>query len=404
MGLDGSTQRTLAFDALQEGILASAPLGAQPRLDVIADQIVWGRSPARLDLAGGWSDTPPYCIQTGGRVVNLAVNLNGQPPLQVFARSAPRPVIVLKSIDHGTTEEISSFDQLDQLSTLGSAFSIPRAALSLAGFHPRFNTEGHRTLAEQLEAFGGGLEISLLAAIPQGSGLGTSSILAATVLGVLSDFCRLAWTREDICHRALVVEQLLTTGGGWQDQCGGVYPGVKVLETPPGWQETVGVRWLPDLAFTQPESREQWLLYYTGITRVAKTILAEIVTGMFLNEGRRLAILDDIKAQAQAAADALQKNDRAEVGRVVAGSWQLNKALDAGTTSPEIEALVARIDDLCWGYKLLGAGGGGYLLMCAKDAEAARRIQHTLALAPPNPKARFVKMSLSTDGFQLTRS
>jgi len=50
------------------------------------DQIVWARAPVRLDLAGGWTDTPPYTLRHGGRVVNLAVDLNGQPPIQVFCR------------------------------------------------------------------------------------------------------------------------------------------------------------------------------------------------------------------------------------------------------------------------------------------------------------------------------
>ena len=100
--------------------------------------------------------------------------------------------------------------------------SIPKAALTLAGFLPGFAEERYDTLQEQLEDFGCGMEITLLSAIPAGSGLGTSSILAATVLGALSDFCGLGWDKSTICNRTLVLEQLLTTGGGWQDQYLGV--------------------------------------------------------------------------------------------------------------------------------------------------------------------------------------
>jgi len=403
-GQDPSGFEARAFRDLRETLIGTVPLTAQPRLDVYTDQIVWARSPARLDLAGGWSDTPPYCIQSGGRVVNLAVDLNGQPPLQVFIRLCDEPQIVLRSIDNGVSEWITEYAQLDQLASLGSAFSIPRAALALAGFHPRFNGSGHHTLKDQLSDFGGGIELSLLSAIPKGSGLGTSSILAATILGALSDFCQLGWSKEVIGHRTLVLEQLLTSGGGWQDQFGGLFPGLKLLESEPGYQEQVSVRWLPDLVFTRPETRDHWLLYYTGITRVAKTILAEIVAGMFLNEGARLAIVDDLKAHALATADALQKRDLDEVGRMVGRSWELNKALDAGTTGPEIESIVSRISDWVRGLKLLGAGGGGYLLICAKDPQAARLIQDDLTRNPPNAKARFVQMSVSADGFQLSRS
>jgi galactokinase/mevalonate kinase-like predicted kinase len=53
---------------------------------VLSDQVVWSRSPVRLDLAVGWTDTPPFCFLNGGSVINLAVELNGQPPIQVFLR------------------------------------------------------------------------------------------------------------------------------------------------------------------------------------------------------------------------------------------------------------------------------------------------------------------------------
>ncbi|MGV2541637.1 bifunctional fucokinase/L-fucose-1-P-guanylyltransferase, partial [Bacillus pumilus] len=94
-----------------------------------------------------------------------------------------------------------------------------------------------------------------LAAIPAGSGLGTSSVLAATVLGALSDFCALGWDKQTIGRRTLELEQMLTTGGGWQDQFGGLLHGVKLLQTQPGFEQTPSVRWLPDGLFTQPEYR-----------------------------------------------------------------------------------------------------------------------------------------------------
>lgn len=80
-------------------------------------------------------------------------------------------------------------DVADDYVRMGSPFSIPKAALGLCGFLPEFTAEGFDSLHEQLEAFGGGLELTLLATIPAGSGLRTSSLLASTVLGALNDFC-----------------------------------------------------------------------------------------------------------------------------------------------------------------------------------------------------------------------
>ena len=254
-----------------------------PRLSVYPDQIVWSRSPVRIDLAGGWTDTPPYCLMEGGSVVNIAIELNGQPPLQTYVKPCRDLHIVLRSIDLGAVEVIETFEQLAEYNKVGSPFSIPKAALALAGFLPAFCAENYKTLHDQLEAFGSGIELTLLSAIPAGSGLGTSSILASTVLGAVSDFCSLAWDKNEIGRRTLVLEQLLTTGGGWQDQFGGVLGGVKLLQTQRGFDQNPLVRWLPDSLFTQPEYAQCHLLYYTGITRTAKTILAEIVRRMFLN-------------------------------------------------------------------------------------------------------------------------
>ena len=197
----------------------------------MSDQIVWGRSPVRIDLAGGWTDTPPYSLYAGGAVVNIAIELNGQQPLQVYVKPSADYRIVLRSIDLGASEIVEDFERLASYHTVGSPFSIPKAALTLAGFRPRTSSD---TLQEFLHDFGSGLEITLLSAIPAGSGLGTSSILAATVLGALSEFCGIGWDAGEISHRTLALEQLLTTGGGWQDQYGGVLGGVKLLRTDEG--------------------------------------------------------------------------------------------------------------------------------------------------------------------------
>ncbi len=210
-------------------------------------------------------------------------------PLQVYVKPCRERHIVMRSIDLGAMEVVRTYDELAAFNKVGSPFSIPKAALVLAGFHPDFSAEVHASLEAQLEAFGAGIEITLLSAIPAGSGLGTSSILASTVLGAVNDFCGLGWDRYETGNRTLVLEQLLTTGGGWQDQYGGILQGVKLLQTQPGACQQPLVRWLPDYVFTAPEYRKCHLLYYTGITRTAKNILAEIVKGMFLNETGRLS-------------------------------------------------------------------------------------------------------------------
>lgn len=402
---DGAACEKKAFSLLREGLTSDVLSCRQlPVMDVYADQIVWGRSPVRIDIAGGWTDTPPYCLTNGGSVVNLAIELNGQPPLQTYVKPCRDYKIILRSIDLGASEEVRTYEELADFARVGSPFSIPKAALCLAGFLPRFSMCDKATLEEQLREFGCGIEVTLLSAIPAGSGLGTSSILAATVLGAVSDFCGLKWDKNEICKRTLVLEQLLTTGGGWQDQYGGVLHGIKLLRTGCGFEQTPEIRWMPDTLFTDPEYRPCHLLYYTGITRTAKHILAEIVRGMFLYDTERLNLLSEMKEHSMDLYKAILRNDFEQMGHLIDVTWSQNKLLDSGTNPPAVEAIINKIKDLCYGLKLPGAGGGGYLYMVAKDHDAASRIRKILLDNRPNNCARFVEMSLSRTGLQVSRS
>ena len=402
-GRDGSAAEKDAFSILADRIVGLCE-PVEPRNSLIEDQILWARSPVRLDLAGGWSDTPPFCLKYGGAVVNLAVDLNGQAPVQVFVRACREHHLVIRSIDLGAETIIRTFEELENHSWIGGEFSLAKAAFCLAGFHPDFHKSSASSLAGLLKNFGGGIEVSLLAATPKGSGLGTSSVLAATLLAALGETGGLAWDHEELCRRTLALEQMLTSGGGWQDQAGGIYHGIKFIETSPGLEQTPLVRWLPEKLLGPRTANRMALLYYTGITRVAKTILQEIVRGMLLNSHSHLEKVFAIREHAISAYQSIQRESWPALCDVVARSWELNQALDRGTNPPEVADIVASVSDWTAGVKLLGAGGGGYMLLLAKDEEAGSRIRQKLTAHPPNPRARFVDFSVSQTGLQITRS
>lgn len=396
-------RRERAFQAVRETVLeALEATPVEPVRNLLPDQIVWARSPVRLDLAGGWTDTPPYCFLAGAKVTNLAVDLNGQPPIQVFVRPTDEPVLHLRSIDLGSEVRIATRAELAAYTNVHDPFALGKGALALAGFLPPHGGQAYASLAEQLADFGGGLDISLLAAVPKGSGLGTSSILGATLLGALSEACGLGWNQADLVGRTLVLEQLLTTGGGWQDQAGGIFPGAKFLATDAEPDQTPVVRWLPERLFA--EHSQSILLYYTGITRVAKGILGQVVRHVLLNSNPHLRVIGDIGQAAELAAEAIQRGDYPQLGRVVGWSRELNGQLDPGSYPPNVQTILDPLRDWLFGAKLLGAGGGGYVLMLAKDPDAAQRIRCLLERQPPRPGARFVNVSLSNSGLQITRS
>jgi galactokinase/mevalonate kinase-like predicted kinase len=376
----------------------NAPLRASVKLD----QIVWARSPARLDIAGGWTDTPPYTNRYGGAVVNLAVDLNGQSPIQAFVRRTAEPRIRISSIDLGLSETIEDTAALRAFRDPLSPFALPKAALVLLGLGDALPDGA--SLAPVLAAAGGGLDLTLLCAIPKGSGLGTSSILAGTILGALERFFDLGITSDALFLQVLEIEQMLTTGGGWQDQIGGLTGGVKYIESRPGIKPRPSIHQLDPWAFEDPESVELMTLFYTGVTRLAKNILKDVVERVNGMERAYLFTHNRIASLAREARDALSLRDLDRLGAVLEESFYENRLIHVSTTNAGVDALVGAATPYCRGMKLLGAGGGGFALFMSPDKRRAEGLRALLAKDFEDDRARLVDFSLNKKGLQVTVS
>ncbi|MGA2253406.1 MAG: hypothetical protein ABSG53_01990, partial [Thermoguttaceae bacterium] len=380
-----------------------------PRSALRSDEIAWGRAPARLDLAGGWSDTPPYTLENGGTVLNAAVLLNGQPPVQVYGRVTAEPVIRVRSIDLGTHLDIQVWDELFDCSSAVGAFSLVKTALVICGFTPGCHvpmvgggSERNRPLRDVLTSFGGGLEITTLAAIPKGSGLGTSSIMGAVLLAVINRMMGRSLSQDRLFYNVLRLEQELTTGGGWQDQIGGSIGGLKLVTTKAGLVPEATIRYVPADVLDPRLNGGQTLLYYTGVTRLAKNILQNVV-GRYLDRDRQaMSALGQLPGLASRMAEAMGRKDIQYFGKLIDAAWALNQQLDPQSTTAEIEELLARIRPYLHGAKLLGAGGGGFLLLIAKSRADAERITRLLEESPPNDRARFFEFQVSDSGLAVS--
>jgi galactokinase/mevalonate kinase-like predicted kinase len=391
--------QSAAFDDLGRTIISGEAAAQHPVQQLRSDEIVWGRAPARLDLGGGWSDTPPYSLEHGGSVVNAAIDLNGQPPIHCYGRVIPESVIRIGSIDLGTRIELTELGALMDFRKANSEYGLVKAALALSGFSPDAGRwpEGI-TLAKMLELFGGGIELTTLAAVPKGSGLGTSSIMGAVICSVIARMMGRQLTQRELFYSVLKLEQALTTGGGWQDQIGGVVDAVKVVTTDAGLIPDARVHYVPADVLDPHANGGCTLLYYTGITRLAKNILQQVV-GRYLNRDRQaMATLKQIRALPPLVADAMSRKDLAGFGELIDVAWRLNKQLDPNSTTPEIDSMLQRVRTHIHGAKLLGAGGGGFLLMVARSPADAAAIRRMLEESPPNPRARFFEFSLNRTG------
>ncbi|MDD8027789.1 MAG: hypothetical protein PHI34_14905, partial [Acidobacteriota bacterium] len=331
--------RDAAFEMIGRTIvLTRTGRASAPRNALRADEIIWGRSPARLDLGGGWSDTPPYSLEHGGCVINAAVDLNGQPPIQVFARVIEKPEIRINSIDHGARLTVRTFEDLLDYRSATSQFGLAKAALALSGFAPHtapWPPAARRSLAAMLKHFGGGIELNTLAAIPSGSGLGTSSIMGAVLVAVIRRMIGDRPSERELFHAVLKLEQELTTGGGWQDQIGGVLPGVKVITSGPGLVPDPWIHYvMPDLLDPRTNGGST-LLYYTGIRRLAKNILRYVVGNYLDRDAAALDTLRALHAYPAEMREAMAAKDHRAFGRLIDAAWRLNKRIDPDSTTPE---------------------------------------------------------------------
>lgn len=396
--------RELGFENLQESILESSlSTTERPRNSLRPDETIWGRCPARIELAGGWTDTPPYTLEYGGDVTNTAINLNGQPPIHCYCRLVEEPLIRLNSIDGGRRLEIRELSELTDYRRPGDPFALAKAALAISGFTPGWaDWPRDVRLGDILEHFGGGIELTTLVGIPQGSGLGTSSILGATILGVIGRLIGKSFTQQELFHNVLRLEQALTTGGGWQDQVGGCIGGSKITSTQPGLFPDARVRYVPSDVLDPRLNGGCTLLYYTGLTRIAKNILNEIVGGYLNREIRIMEALAQEHVAARETADAMACKDIAAFGHNLNHAWELQKALCGTVTNPAIEELLERVRPFVHGMRISGAGSGGFLLMVAKSPGDAAQIRKMLEDHPHNERSRFFDFEVNDAGLEVT--
>jgi galactokinase/mevalonate kinase-like predicted kinase len=390
----------LAFGLIREAIGEGLDLDYQPqKIQIRSDEVVWICTSARLDFAGGWSDTPPYCLEHGGSVLNAAVKLNGQYPIQVIGKVHPEPFIRVNSIDLGERFIISDISEMLNFADPGSWGALPKAAFVAAGVIPE-NTD--LSLQDILKELGSGIDLTLFSAVPAGSGLGTSSILGSAIIACLSRMLGKQLDQMEIFSRTLYTEQLMTTGGGWQDQIGGVVGGVKNIQTEPGLSQAPRISWTSLKTRHDMDLSERFLLYYTGYRRMAKNILRNIVGKYLDRDPVVLETIGRLREKASEMEAELNYRNIDSFGRQVSEVWELNKTLDPGTSNENIEAILHKVSHLIHGAKLLGAGGGGFLFMVTKGIEETQLAKRILTEEAPNSRARFFDFDVDEGGLRVS--
>ena len=299
------------------------------------------RTPLRVGLVGGGTDLPDYYREHGGRVLNAAIDK------YVY-------VVVKQRFDDDIYVNYSSKEIVSRVEDL--QHELVREALHMTGIR-------------------GGVEITTLSDIPSsgGSGLGSSSAVTVGLLQALFTYQGRQLTAEELADRACAIEiDRCRKPIGKQDQYAAAYGGVCDIRFGPG--DGVVVDQLALTPQIRRKVQEELLLFFTGVTRSANSILSEQTA----NIADRLPQLHQLRDLAGDAATGLRDGDVDALGVAMNKSWAAKRELASGVSTSQIdEAVEAAISAGATGAKVTGAGGGGFLLVVC-PLESQRRVREQL--------------------------
>ncbi len=299
------------------------------------------QTPLRIGLLGGGTDLPDYYREHGGRVLNCAIDKY----IYVIVKQRFDDDIY---VNYSKKEIVSRVEDLEH--------ELVREAMQMTGVAK-------------------GVEITTLADIPSaGSGLGSSSAVTVGLLHALFAYQGRQVSAEELAERACTIE--INRCGrpiGKQDQYITALGGIRDIRFGPGDQVMAEELGLP--AAERRALQHQIMLFYTGITRSANSILAEQSANIAAT-CPQLHILRDL---AGFAADRLRSGDVDAIGGALRESWEAKRKLASGVSNDQIDRAVSRaLDAGASGAKLTGAGGGGFLLVIC-PMERQRAVRQSLA-------------------------
>lgn len=362
--IDEQNLSDLCFDEIRRAVLSSDIIGKKQGDLRIAKNEVVIRLPVRVNWGGGWSDTPPYCIENGGTVLNAAIKLNGELPIEVTIKRTDNNCIALASTDIGSYAEFYDVNDLTYCSDPSDAFALHKAALIACGIVP---SDGSQSIGDICDKIGGGIYMNTrVINIPKGSGLGTSSILAGACVKALSDFFAINIDNREIVNRVLCMEQLMSTGGGWQDQIGGIVPGIKLSVAAPSFRQDITSTPLNLRNEVLQEINERFVLIYTGQRRLARNLLRDVVGKYVGGDSIAIDVLNKIQQLAVLMRFELERGNVDAFASLLNEHWELSKKLDSGCTNTCIDQIFISVEDLIDGKMICGAGGGGFLQVVLK--------------------------------------
>jgi len=302
--------------------------------------VIIARSPLRISLGGGGTDLPSYYRTHGGFLVAAAIDRYVYITLhQTFV-----PELIVK---YSSLERVAGAAELKH--------PILREALRLMGIEGPY------------------LELTSMADIPAGTGLGSSGSFATALLKALHTHQKGLIHPRELAEQACHIEiDILKEPIGKQDQYIAAFGGITSFEF--GTDDTVTARPLNLSSETLYNLEDNLLLYFTGYSRSASTILKEQDDATRRQDAAMADNLDLVKDLGHQSQRALESGDLAGFAELLSQQWAHKKRRSGAMSNERIDAWYRlAMDNGARGGKLIGAGGGGFLLFYAADKTRLRR-------------------------------
>ncbi|XP_075884780.1 L-fucose kinase [Nelusetta ayraudi] len=395
---EGAGQVLLRRAVMYSQKFISIGQGEAPPLEVWQEVEV----PARLDLAGSWSDTPPIAFEHGGSVTNIAVKLDGKRPIGARACRIKQPCLVLVTFSGGRSSGVSTKTVCESLEDLKdycqphAPGALLKAVCVCSGL---VSLSSQQPMAEQLvQRWGGGVELHSWSLLPTGSGLGTSSILAGALLAAIYRCTGRTYTTDSLIHAVLYLEQILTTGGGWQDQVGGLVGGVKVGRSRASLPLRVEVERLRPSEDFLESVEQRLLLVYTGKTRLARNLLQDVVRSWYSRQPAIVHNAHELVSNSEDCVRAFSEGSLSQLGLCLDRLWQQKKVMAPGCEPASVRAMMEALRPLVLGQSLTGAGGGGFLFLLTREPRQQEVVLQVLNNTPGLGDFRVHSVELDMDG------
>ncbi len=297
--------------------------------------------PVRVNISGTWTDAMPYCTQCGGQVVNMAVLVEGEMPVEVRAEKTNSGCIEL--ISEGKRCVIDQ-KLLSGSDSIPPDFMLHFSALRVLGF------------TDKTELCGIKLETSV-SSIDRNSGLGVSSILLGGCIIALSRLLGISLGDKNFLNMIFVAEQVMGTGGGWQDQAGGLTPSVKINTSLPGTEQYLNIQSIK----LSPEFSEllnrRLVIIPTGIRHTGKSIVTDVMKRYISGN---TAPFEEIRELNSDVVSAFTNGDIEELSDCLNRHNEILKKLSPFISNDKTEYIAEFCRKYVDGISILGAGGGGY--------------------------------------------